>query len=122
MKTKHTPTPWKIKFGCKTFSFLDGSKMRSTVMISAYPNGIVLCSGTIKEADAEFIIRAVNSFEKNEAELKSLKQSHEALLKVAKDYITLVQSEYEGLNGLIPPYDKIIPQTKKLIAQAERKV
>lgn len=92
MKTsaKHTPTPWEVK---GNLNKIENAK------------GLTVCdlrSNTVDaDADAEFIVRAVNS--------------HEELLAVVRNLVTCMDAEPDGFHVAF------IAQAKKAIAKAEGK-
>lgn len=113
-KTAHTPTPWRLS--------LDGENiMASTSLhIAEVTHSLRHMKKEEMEANAEFIVLAVNSFDEREAELKRLKDSHEALLEAVKDlrYAFYVENSPKKLKAA---FMKHAERLKEIIAQAEGK-
>lgn len=68
----HTPTPW----------FVAESELGPCVIHN--DEAVAHMRGANREANAAFIVRAVNSYEKNEKELEFLRNCHEELVNALK--------------------------------------
>lgn len=110
--SEHTPTPWMVNPNRNadfTYRIVNETKC-------------VVQSINV-EANAAFIVRAVNSYAEREAELERLKHSHEAYKRIIDALSSWVKS------GRMPKYSSLMPDTDetfgevitKAIAQAEGK-
>ena len=90
-KVEHTPTPWD--WNCGNIY----RENRNEVNVIEDP--------TLKDEDAEFIVRAVNAYEADKKKMK-------ALVDAATDALDLLEKEVQGF-----PNTK--RQLRKAIAQAE---
>ena len=106
-KASHTPTPWNAVFisSTKKYAIFDADGDYMSI------------AEDLSEANAELIVRAVNSLESNEAEIRRLKKSNKALLEAMKQLINEVQDNFKGIVHLkkYPAYQ----QAKLLITQIE---
>ncbi len=75
----HTPTPWYRE---KSMIYARADDGEGNLTIAHI---LPALDEAIEKADGDFIVRAVNSFEEREAEIKRLKDSHEALMVAAKE-------------------------------------
>lgn len=99
----HTPTPWSYEniAGHHSVNMSNGDSF-----------------AVESEADAKHIVRAVNSFEKNEKELEFLRNSHEELLEALKLLFNCFSDGVEGnYEAVISP--DLVKELRKTIAKAE---
>lgn len=125
MKTKetktakeHTPTPWRInKENPLIIEALDGRL--SIAEVHSHSDTSEFHTEGEAVANAEAIVRAVNSLESNESEIRELRKQNEALLKAAKKGFDVLR-EAGFVSGLIESqYDVALKSLGEAIARAE---
>lgn len=90
-KSQHTPTPWKL-YGDYRIVGTKGQLIGSLIDSKLNPEE--------RNANATYIVRAVNSFEKNEKELEFLRNCHEELLSALRAVRLRIQKGASILGSL----------------------
>lgn len=89
---KHSPTPWKVWHGENSLDITpEGNKNHLIASVPEWSQG---------HYNAEFIVKAVNSFESNEKKIQEFKEINTALLGHLKRFLEFVRHGHEGFCGV----------------------
>ena len=88
-KAKYTPTPYRLHEPCKFGDYVISRKTEELAIASIVQNGFRSSEET--KANAEFIVKACNTYEANQATIKALTEALRASVTEAVDY-TLINN------------------------------
>ncbi len=126
---QHTPTPWKVQKyeeGNNLISEIYGDNISIAKCQSKMVWGI---DGEEYHRNAEFIVKAVNSYEENKTKMleaadciETLQKRNDILLELLKDAVFIVESGSKASPVNAEYCRMLVGKISELITQAERKV